>query len=264
MSNTHQEAISQPKVSCVMVTADRKALCARSILCYQQQTYPNKELVVLDNGHESMESLLANLPTEEVRYKKIERTPDLILGDIRNTALNMATGDFIIPQWDDDDWYHPDRIQRQVDVLLKGHDAVALAGTLMHVDQDPYFDRPYIGLLPNGVPPTIMHRRDDAIRYPSLPRTEDTVYVNEWLKKSYVQLPEEDSFLYIRAFHGNNTWEVDHFLRRMRNTPLDTLRYGWYKFVRRDLFAHPRFQLTNEMRQAFEQYVSDSRQLGLF
>ncbi len=247
-----------------MVTADRHDLCVRAVWCYQQQTYPHKELVVLDNGHKAMESLLKDLPADQVRYKKIERTPDLILGDIRNQALDMATGDLIIPQWDDDDWYHPDRIQLQVDELDKGYDACALAGTLMHVNQAPYFDKPYIGLLPNGVPPTIMHRRDDAIRYPSLPRTEDTVYVNEWLKKSYVQLPEKYAYLYIRAFHGANTWEVDHFLRRMRNTPIDTLRYGWYRYVRGNLFAHPRFQLTAEMQAAFELYLADSRRLGIF
>lgn len=247
-----------------MVTADRHDLCVRAVWCYQQQTYANKELVVLDNGHRAMDTLLVDLPADEVRYKKIARTPDLILGDIRNQALDMATGEYIIPQWDDDDWYHPDRIQLQVDVLEQGHDACALAGTLMHVNQAPYFDKPYIGLLPNGVPPTIMHHRDDTIRYPSLPRTEDTVYVNEWLNKSYVQLPAEASYLYIRAFHGANTWEADHFLRRMRNTPLDILRYGWYKYVRGDLFAHPRFQLTPKMEEAFELYLADSRRLGIF
>ena len=143
------------KVSCVMVTADRIKLCARSVWCYQQQTYSNKELVVLDNGNESMAALLKQLPADEVRYKKINRTPDLVLGDLRNTALNMATGSLIIPQWDDDDWYHPQRIQRQVEILEQGHDACALAGTLMHVNQHPFTDRPYIGLLRNGVPPTI-------------------------------------------------------------------------------------------------------------
>ncbi len=257
-------ANNDPKVSCVMVTADRPELCARSVWCYQQQTYSNKELVVLDNGHSSMGHLLEGLPADEVHYKKIERTPNLILGDLRNQALDMASGEFIIPQWDDDDWYHPNRISLQVEALQKGHDACALAGTLMHVNQLPYFDKPYIGLLPNGVPPTIMHRRDDSIRYPSLPRTEDTVYVNEWLARSYVQLPADASYLYIRSFHGSNTWEVDHFLRRMRNTPVDWLRFGWYKYIRRDLFAHPRFHLTEKMLAAFNSYIEDSRRLGLF
>ena len=255
---------SLPKVSCVMVTADRSALCRRAIWCYLQQSYPNKELVILDNGRETIEPLLDDFPNSEFRYRKIVKTPEITLGDLRNMALEMATGEFIIPQWDDDDWYHPDRITLQVDKLNEGYDACSLAGTLMHVNREPFFDRPYIGLLPNGVPPTIMHRRDDSIRYPSLPRTEDTVYVNEWVKKKYVQLPASVSYLYVRSFHGNNTWEIDHFLRRMRNTPLDTLRFGWYKYVRRDLFAHPRFQLTDAMQQAFDQYLEDSRRLGLF
>ena len=254
----------QPMVSCVMVTADRHQLCRRAIRCYAQQTYPVKELVVLDNGNTSIEELLVDIPTSELRYKKVERTPDLILGDLRNQALDMATGDLLIPQWDDDDWYHPERIAIQVAELQKGFDACALVGTLMHVDSEPYFHHPYIGLLPHGVPPTIMHRRDVTIHYPSLPRTEDTVYVNAWRKKSYSLLPTEFSYLYIRSFHGKNTWEVDHFLRRMRNTPVDTVRYAWYRYVRRDVFKHPRFQLDDTMKEAFAMYLEDSRALSIF
>ncbi len=253
-----------PKVSCIMVTADRPLLCRRAIHCYQRQRYPNKELVVLDNGKTDIERYLASIPTPELRYRKVSRTPDLILGDLRNLALEMATGDFIVPQWDDDDWYHPDRITFQVNILQNGYDACALSGTLMHVDQSPYFHKPYIGILPAGVPPTIMHRRDEAIRYPSLKRTEDTVYVDEWRQKSYYLIPKSASYLYVRSFHGSNTWEVDHFLRRIRNTPLDTLQYIWCKYVRRDLFIHPRFQLTRKMKDAFHLYLNDSIALDIF
>ena len=248
----------------MMVTADRPLLVQRAILCYLHQDYANKELVVLDNGNEYIEKYLSAVPANELQYKKVKRTPDLILGDLRNTALEMATGDYIIPQWDDDDWYHPERISIQVNTLNQGYDACALSGTLMHVDNAPYFDKPYIGLLPNGVPPTIMHRKDPSIKYPSLPRTEDTVYVNAWRNKSYYLYPTSYSYLYIRSFHGANTWEVDHFLRRMRNTPLDTGRYLWYRFVRRNLFAHPRFKLTNDMQSAFQLYLDDSRALDIF
>ena len=253
-----------PKVSCVMVTADRPHLCRRAIRCYQHQSYPNKELVVLDNGNEAIEELLESVPASQLRYQKVTRTPDLILGDLRNSALALATGDVIIPQWDDDDWYHPDRISIQVQTLQQGYDACALSGTLMHVDSEPYFHHPYIGLLPNGVPPTIMHKRDDSIKYPSLPRTEDTVYVNAWRERTYSLLPQSYSYLYIRSFHGSNTWEINHFLRRMRNTPLDTVRYAWYRFIRRDLFAHPRFQLSTVMKDAFRLYLEDSKALEIF
>ena len=258
------KATDTPKVSCVMVTADRPLLVKRAVHCYLNQDFAHKELVVLDNGNARIDKYLHAIPDSELIYRKVERTPDLILGDLRNTALNMATGDYIIPQWDDDDWYHPKRISIQVNTLNQGYDACALSGTLMHVDNEPYFNKPYIGLLPNGVPPTIMHRRDESIQYPSLPRTEDTVYVNAWRNKSYYLYPISYSYLYIRSFHGANTWEVDHFLRRMRNTPVDSVRYIWYRFIRRNLFAHPRFTLTDDMQMAFQLYLDDSRALEIF
>lgn len=255
-----------PKVSCLMVTADRPVLCQRALLCYARQTYPNKELVVLDNGTEPIRGIVeeAGIPSDEVRYTHVTRTPDLWIGGLRNMALDEATGEFVIPQWDDDDWSHPTRIEEQAQVLTEGYDACVLLGTLMHVDREAYFDHPFIGILPEGVPPTIMHRRDASIRYPNIRRTSDTTFVNEWQKQRYAILPREKSHLYLRYFHGDNLWEREHFLRRMRNTPKDLLLYAWHRYVRGDVFGHPRFQLTPKMEAAFQQYLDDSFRFDLF
>ncbi len=247
-----------------MVTADRPSLCRRAIWSYQQQTYPNKELIVLDSGAESIRSLLDVLPENEVRYLQVDRAPEATLGELRNHALSLATGDFIIPQWDDDDWSHPNRITIQSNVLQSGHDACALSATLVHIDEQAYFDRPYIGSLPGGVPPTIMHRSDTSMRYPPLERGEDTHYVASWRGRRFKKLPTSMAYLYIRTYHGRNTWEIEHFLRRIRNTPLDYIRFGWYKFVRRNVFAHPRFRLSEPMEAAFRTFVADSRRLQIF
>jgi len=254
-----------PKVSCLLVTADRPTLVRRALRCYAAQTYANTELVVLDNGDERIESIVAgaDLPGE-VQYLYVERTPDLWIGGLRNQALDAATGEFVIPQWDDDDWSHPERIERQVAVLQRGYDACTLQGTLMHVDATEYFYHPFIGVLPDGVPPTIMHRRDDSIRYPNIRRTSDTDFVNDWREKRYHILPREDSYLYLRYFHGDNLWEKDHFLRRMRNTPKDLLLYVWHHYVRGNVFGHPRFQLTPTMKDAFQTYLDDSFPYDIF
>ena len=90
-----------------------------------------------------------------------------------------------------------------------------------------------------------------AGRYPNLRRTSDTTYIEEWQQHRYVRMPRETSHLYLRYFHGGNLWETDHFLRRMRNTPKDLLLYAWHRYVRGDVFEHPRFQLTDRMRSAF-------------
>ncbi len=245
-----------------MVTADRRALCRRAVRCYQAQTYPNKELVVVDDGAEDLAPVLAALPAHEVTYVKLKKKPGHVLGHLRNVALDAAEGE-LLTQWDDDDWYHPERVARQAHLLQQGYDACTLAGALMHLDTRRFFYHPYIGLLKDGVPGTIMHRRDAAIRYPEMRRAEDTAYLKAWMAKRYAKLPADEAHLFIRCFHGDNTWEQKHFLTRMRNTPVDWVAYVWCRYARRDLFKHSRFQLDERAQAAFRAYLQDSFQLGL-
>ncbi len=245
-----------------MVTADRSALCRRAVHCYRQQTYPRKELIVVDDGSEDLSDILSVLPAEEVRYVRIERHARNVLGHLRNLALDAARGD-MMAQWDDDDWYHPRRLERQVEALASGCDACVLSGALMHLDTPEYIDHPYTGYLPDGVPGTIVHRREDGLRYPALRKSEDTVYLQHWLRSPLRIHRIPETHLFIRCFHGTNTWDRDHFLTRMRNRPADLIAYVWHRYVRRELFDHPRFRLNPSARQSFEMFLQDSRRLGL-
>ena len=255
-------AAAPPVVSCLMVTADRPRLCRRAIRCYNRQTYAPRELVVVDDGTRDLALVLADVPSDELVYVKLARRPENVLGRLRNVALKHATGTFLV-QWDDDDWYHHRRIEQQVRVLQQGHDACSLYGVLMHVDAERLRAHPYVGLLRHGVPGSIMHRRSAAIRYPEMRRAEDSVYLDAWRARRYAMLPQSEAHLFIRCFHGRNTWDKRHFLTRMRNTIPDALAYVWYRFVQRDLFAHPRFRLDARARAAFRTYLHDSVDLGL-
>ncbi len=147
-----------------MVTADRHDLCRRAIRSWAEQTWDNGELVILDNGKTPMQDLLADLPSERIVYRHVENNPETTIGELRNRSLDMVRGDFVVPQWDDDDWSAPDRIERQMAALRRHNaDAVTLYATLMHVDDPQWFDHPFYGLLKGGVPPTILHRRDDRL-----------------------------------------------------------------------------------------------------
>lgn len=254
-------ADAQPLVSCLMVTANRKALARRAVWCFRQQSYPNRELVVIDDGDEDLTDILAEIPADRLVYRRIARAPENVLGRLRNMALDAARG-AIVAQWDDDDWYHPDRLAVQVAVLLAGHDACCLAGTLMHLDDPAFVDHPYIGLLREGVPGSIVHRRDDTIRYPEQRRAEDSRFLDAWRARRYARLPAGNAHLFIRCFHGANTWEKRHFLTRMRNTPRDTIEYLWRRTTG-DIFRHSRFRLSEADRAAFALYLEDSRRLGL-
>jgi len=69
--------------------------------------------------------------------------------------------------------------------------------------------------------------------------------------------------LFLRAYHGSNTWEKDHFKRRIRNSPSALLQYIWNAVIKNDLFGHPRFQLSDKAAEAFKQYLEQSRELDL-
>ena len=87
----------QPLVSCLMVTADRPQLMRRSIRCYDRQTYPNRELVVIDDGETNLAPILEDLPEDEVTYVTLDPEIDHVLGTLRNVALDEASRCMRVP-----------------------------------------------------------------------------------------------------------------------------------------------------------------------
>lgn len=106
--------MNQPLVSCIMPTANRPRYIPLAIDYFLQQNYPNAELIILDDGKESNASLIPENP--KIRY--FYSDPIGTIGNKRNAACEKAQGEFIM-HWDDDDWYAPDWITRQVEALTK-------------------------------------------------------------------------------------------------------------------------------------------------
>jgi len=245
-----------------MVTGNRKKIAARAIQCFYNQTWPNKELIIIDDGNEDLSELINHNNLSPVFYYRLTKKEENTLGYLRNYSLEKANGVFIT-QWDDDDWYHPDRIKVQAEVLLVGYDACCFKGTLMHLDNPTYFSLPYIGYLKDGVPGSIMHKKDTTVKYPEIRRAEDTLYLDQWREKKYKLIGREHSDKFIRCFHGSNTWESDHFIRRIHNNVIDFIL--WYVLValqKKEL--HRRFKLENHEMKSFNTYLKDSNKLNLF
>ena len=251
------------KVSCLIVTANRKKLLWRSLLSLKNQTHKNIEVVLVDNGEEKVKDLMDLFPEEQVNYTYIPPSPKNILGDLRNISLEKATGDYMIC-CDDDDWFHPKRIEVQLQSLRSGFDACCLEGNIFHIDSPDLIDHPYIGRLPDGSPNSIMHRRNDQIRYPSMRRGEDTVYLNRWIEQGrYKMLDLRYAYLFVRVFHGTNVSGKKHFLRRLKNSPKNWIQYMWHAKIMGDLFGHPKFKLSGAEQKSFEMFMRDSKELGI-
>jgi glycosyltransferase involved in cell wall biosynthesis len=252
-----------PLVSCLMVTRDRPLLARRAIECFSSQTWPNKELVIVDDGEQDYRELLARYQSEHrIIYERLPPEPDRTLGAARNISLELATGEYCV-QWDDDEWYHPDRITVQMGAISPLTEAVVLKYTLMHLDTPEYIAHPYRGYVRGGTPGTILHRRTH-VRYPELRKNEDSVYLGRLRASTRVAvLGKSHSHLFVRCFHGANTWTREHFLRRLHTTRLDQWRYFVAMRLRRNLFSHPAFQLHPLEQDALSRFLCDSRASGL-
>src|SRR5689334_21774514 len=101
----------RPKVTAILLTADRPELTARSIACYVAQTYPLKyrRLYILDSGKTPCtDSLPYEYPKFNIVYHRTApygRT----YGELRNyanlCALSDDDGAKFLMHWDSDDWY---------------------------------------------------------------------------------------------------------------------------------------------------------------
>lgn len=103
---------SQPLVSCIMPTYNRRQFVPQAIAYFLRQESPRKELVILDDGEDRIGDLVPDHP--EIRY--FHEPKGRTLGAKRNRLCELARGD-IIAHWDDDDWYASHRLDRQVKAL---------------------------------------------------------------------------------------------------------------------------------------------------
>ena len=108
-----------PFVSVVLTTRDRPRLLPVALAGYRQQTYPNRELIVVDDGN------VHPVAAEVVAAAggRLVRLPAAQLGTKLNRGLAEAGG-VLCQRMDDDDWYAPDFLERLVGTWLKRRDDV--------------------------------------------------------------------------------------------------------------------------------------------
>ena len=126
-------------VSAVMpTTAARSKYVAKSVQCFLKQTFHDVELVVLsDTFSASLAAIVDVNPRIRYVYGPL---PDCALWETiggKRNAINSMAGGRIIVNWDDDDWYAPDRIADQVGLLISsGKQVVGYHSMLYYRERD--------------------------------------------------------------------------------------------------------------------------------
>ena len=208
-----------PLISCLMVTYDRLVLAKRALRSFAEQTWPNRELVVVSDGplrfRRALEAEAAVAGIANVRFV-VPEPAGLTLGALRNVALDAARGELIC-QWDDDDYSHPERLAVQAAQLLAhGADASYLTEHLQFIeDRRTAFWLDWTGGgvrsgLPSWFPGTLMMRHRVRARYPEASRGEDTALMHELAATVPVVGLGDNPHLYLYQYHGRNVFSEAH------------------------------------------------------
>jgi glycosyltransferase involved in cell wall biosynthesis len=216
-----------PLVSCVMVTgkdAEHYKMAELAIESFSDQLYPNKELIIINDGPQEMNPCKPLVREVRIPYWE-DPEKKLSLGALRNIGLDEAKGDWIC-QWDDDDYSHPTRIVYQMAVRREGACVMlqnqirynVLTNTAGHVECTV------------GHAGTIIHPKEVTHRYPEQGKSEDAVFwVDNWGDNRVVLNNNPGWYpgpaLYLRFYHGHNTWDEGHVMREFTQ---QDYQGGWF------------------------------------
>lgn len=209
-------------VSCLMVTLaqqDRWPYLQRSVADYCRQTHSNKELVIVfDSGSSEVKAAIAQhisaLRRADIRIIDPPGRKHS-LGALRNIAWDNARGE-ICCQWDDDDLNHPERVERQLRLLLEADcEATCLQETMQFFPESRTLHSiNWRATPPGGLPGTLMCRRGAPNRYPEIGAEsewgEDSAIMEQFLARDACRSLAGAPYLYVYVCHGHNTCTGAH------------------------------------------------------
>lgn len=203
MSDAPAATTGGPLVSCLMLTCNRRPLVPQAIKHFLRQDYPDRELLVVDDGSDTVRDLVPSDP--RIRYIGLDAKHTI--GAKRNLACEEARGEIVV-HWDDDDWMASWRLSYQVAGLLQAHaDICGLARLLFY---DAAADRAWRYIYPDGSRPwlsggTLCYTRDFWRRNPfaNINVGEDARFV--WTDQAKQMLDLSNDTFYVALVHSGNT-----------------------------------------------------------
>jgi len=192
-----------PLISLLMPTADRRQFIERAIKCFQSYTYPNLELIVVDDGEDLIGDIL---PRDDSHIKYFFTEEKQTHGQKMNLAMTFATGNIGVVQ-DDDDSYRLDRIESLVQPLLDRKELIVAGTSELYYVQEathqaylysyPRLPSPWIG--------AIAFRRDywQNHQFKNIPKSADFFFLKEIAPAFRHDL--RDPSLVVATIHQGNT-----------------------------------------------------------
>lgn len=200
-----------PLVSCLCVTRGKPQKLQKAIQCFQAQSYHNRELIIVfeDDDLATIDFVRSLDRDQGIRCLKLGSSPKLTLGQLRNRAIEFSKGTFFC-QWDDDDWYHCDRLSVQLTAAMSGYnDASVMTNWILfdEIERQGYFS---LFRLWEG---SVLCKKEvvnKELCYPSMSKGEDSIFINN-LVEAHRVIPVINPNLYIYSCNGANVSSRGHF-----------------------------------------------------
>ena len=144
-----------PKVSVIIPTYNRPHLIGRAIKSVLNQTYQDFEIIIIDGSpnNETEKVIQPYLTDSRIHYF---HEPDVHTNTVkdraniakaRNKAVRMAKGEYIAPLDDDDFWYDPKKLGKQVGFLEEHPNYSLCAGGVIGIGKKSSGETSTIGTL---------------------------------------------------------------------------------------------------------------------
>lgn len=201
----------QPLISCICITRGKPRLLQRAIGCFEAQTYLHKELVVLyeEDDEPTRRFVAENSFAHHIRFIKAKALPRQPLGQLRNMAIEQSHGAFIC-QWDDDDWYHINRLQFQYNALHKACSKASVMTQWLvfdHTRGSAYISNRRLWEGSVLCEKKVLQQK----QYAPVSIGEDTVVIDYLKDNDHICEMNDHAGLYIYVYHGANTWNAAHW-----------------------------------------------------
>ena len=204
--------MDDPIVSCICLTHNTIELLERSVNCFLDQTYPNKELIVAFTAdNKKAAGLVSRIARPNIKAVKFSVERKMTLGEKRNLAIRYAEGNYCC-NWDDDDWHDRKRIETQLEYLSgTKYKASVLSRIILYdgVSGDSYLSATRWGWEQTLLCEKALLEKEDW-QYQPLDRGEDSPLIYKLKQHDLlvsIPLPE----LYIYVYHSNNVFHRNHW-----------------------------------------------------
>ena len=207
-------------ISCLTITREaRFASLQRAVADFARQTWAERELVIVHDGDSVFDARLKSLAALHDRSViNVHRQSGMrTLGELRNISVDAARGEIVCP-WDDDDRYHPRRLELQLAAMRVENSEFSFLTDQLHLfaaERTMFWDDWNLEVHPlNLVQGTMLGNKAALGRYPPVARGEDTPLILELLRRGRrITRLREHGYLYVYVFDGLNAWDHDHHAR---------------------------------------------------